>query len=111
MKSIHAPSGASFLKELKAAQEVIDRFFGGPVRVIDWTLVSDEDDVLSLAAVLRRIPQLIETIEWAESEIAKLKPLAKTEREEAKLGELMAVNLAKNYLAAILSKLEGKKDE
>ena len=56
-----------FLEELKAAQAILGRFDVPPLDCVLDDAFFDLDELDSLAAVLRRIPQLIQITEWIES--------------------------------------------
>lgn len=114
MKSIHAPSGASFLEELKAAQKVIDK-----AKANDWSTDygvlklegkywaidigwAEEDHIRN---VLRRIPQLIEAVDYLQQQ--------KDSSEEAKenFNDFHQDTIIIDLVSTFFSKLEGKKDE
>lgn len=130
MKSIHAPSGASFLEELKAAQAQIAKDVDGLYYSLEGNFpyidVSDEEGSREVAAVLRRIPQLIEVVEWLVKEQERLERASQEndpenlfKKEQISLGLVIGEILSKfapsegkasEDAAGATRPLEGKKD-
>ena len=83
-----------FLEELKAAEKILGA--GQGLRVGEMSVLDYEAQIEVVSAVLRRIPQLIEVVEWVEEYIGV------TEGHPDTLDEY-------NFARELLSKLEGKK--
>ena len=96
-----------FLEELKAAQAILGRFDVPPIDMVWDDAFFDVDELDSLAAVLRRIPHLIDALEWAEQRNKEMKEDAKKCFGDAGL-MIVAGTIVFDEL---LSKLEGKKEE
>lgn len=91
-----------FLEELKAAQEVIDKW-----QDIKKLFYYSENTSAPVITVLRRIPQLIDALEWAKETEEWINKRLEEPNINAKdinilLGRVLSIQ-------TVLSKLEGKK--
>lgn len=111
----------SFLEELKAAQKILNRFDVPPATMVWDDAFFDVDELDSLSAILRRIPQLIDALEWVLNEQSRLeKELAENNPENLFKREQISLSIILNeVLARFESKdstsnataEEGKKEE
>ena len=98
---------SEWIEELKAAQAILGRFDVPPIDMVWDDAFFSVSEREQLAAVLRRIPQLIEVVEWAEQRNKEMKEDAKKCFGDAGL-MIVAGTIVFDEL---LSKLEGKKDD